>query len=72
MLGVWTGPWRLLERVSPGACLFWCALVQRRGFETATECGGGRSWLLSCRMDAVVGHARGKLHMVEGTWVLTM
>jgi hypothetical protein len=34
--------------------------------------GGGRSWLLHCRLDAVVGSARGKLHMVEGTWVLAM
>ena len=25
-------------RVFPGACLFWCALVQRRGFGNATEC----------------------------------
>ena len=34
--------------------------------------GGGRSWLLCCRLDPVVGRARGKLHMVEGTGVLTM
>ncbi len=41
MLEVWMGPWRLSECVSPGACLFWCTHVQRRGFGTATKCGEG-------------------------------
>jgi hypothetical protein len=27
-VGVWMGPWQLLECISPRACLFWCAHVQ--------------------------------------------
>jgi hypothetical protein len=42
------------------------------GFETPSECGGGGSWLLHCMLDTIVGSARGKLHMVKGTWVLAM
>jgi hypothetical protein len=41
MLEVWMGPWQLSECVSPGACLFWCAHVQQRGFGTTTKCREG-------------------------------
>jgi hypothetical protein len=35
------GPWWLLEPLSPGACLYWCALMQQRGFGITTKCREG-------------------------------
>jgi hypothetical protein len=58
------GGWRLLERVFPGVCLFWCTHMQRRGFKTTTKYGRGeelasllqvghRRWL--CQGQALYG-----------------
>jgi hypothetical protein len=42
MVEVWTGPWRLLVRIFPGASSFWCALMQRKEFGNATKCRDGQ------------------------------
>jgi hypothetical protein len=47
-------------------------MCSRGALRPRPSAGGGRGWLLHCRLDAVIGSARGKLHMVEGTWVLAM
>ncbi len=61
-----------------GVCFPWGVFVLVRpcaaeGVRDRNQVWGvGRIWLLCCKSNAAIGHARGNIHMVKGTWVLTM
>ncbi len=57
-------PWGVFVLVHP------CAAKGVQDRDRVWE--GGRSWLLCCRSNAIVGCTRDKIHMVKGAWVLTM
>jgi hypothetical protein len=43
-----------------------------KGVQDRDRVGGGSSWLLCCRSNAIIGCARDEIHMVKATWALTM